>query len=328
MTVSTTRARHRAARRPSTPLTELAAAAIGPDGHRRTPYRCRRRIVGTRRLDARLARQRRTAGDGRRPARRRHRCADRLGARRARTPPRSSRAPVDAAWTFDVPAVTAETPAAARRRPSRPRPRPPSRSTARAAAATTTAPPPQPPTPPSRSRSPATRSSRSPPATSARRTSPVARTPGRLRLLGLRRPTSTRSSASRLPRTSSGIKAAGTVISRADAQPGDLIWSPGHISIYAGGNDADRLAPPGQDDPVPRHLAELAGLHPDRLTLSRSARRGPDDSDVVGASSRSPARCPVPTGRAYSGRAPRCCFASPGRQPAGPTPEVGRTPCS
>lgn len=37
-----------------------------------------------------------------------------------------------------------------------------------------------------------------------------------------------------LPRTSAEQKNAGTVVSRADAQPGDLIWSPGHISIYAG----------------------------------------------------------------------------------------------
>jgi peptidoglycan DL-endopeptidase CwlO len=37
-----------------------------------------------------------------------------------------------------------------------------------------------------------------------------------------------------LPRTSGAQRGAGTVVSRADAQPGDLIWSPGHISIYAG----------------------------------------------------------------------------------------------
>lgn len=37
-----------------------------------------------------------------------------------------------------------------------------------------------------------------------------------------------------LPRTSSAQRNAGTVVSRADAQPGDLIWSPGHISIYLG----------------------------------------------------------------------------------------------
>nr|WP_227748704.1 C40 family peptidase [Oerskovia douganii] len=37
-----------------------------------------------------------------------------------------------------------------------------------------------------------------------------------------------------LPRTSSGQGNVGTKVSRADAQPGDLIWTPGHISIYAG----------------------------------------------------------------------------------------------
>lgn len=37
-----------------------------------------------------------------------------------------------------------------------------------------------------------------------------------------------------LPRTSSAQRYAGTVVSYAEAQPGDLIWSPGHIAIYAG----------------------------------------------------------------------------------------------
>lgn len=37
-----------------------------------------------------------------------------------------------------------------------------------------------------------------------------------------------------LPRSSSAQRYAGTVVSRADAQPGDLIWSPGHVAIYAG----------------------------------------------------------------------------------------------
>ncbi|WNB85170.1 C40 family peptidase [Cellulomonas sp. ATA003] len=37
-----------------------------------------------------------------------------------------------------------------------------------------------------------------------------------------------------LPRTSGAQKGAGTVVSRANAQAGDLIWSPGHISIYLG----------------------------------------------------------------------------------------------
>ncbi|WP_242511554.1 C40 family peptidase [Pengzhenrongella frigida] len=39
-----------------------------------------------------------------------------------------------------------------------------------------------------------------------------------------------------LPRTSAGQREAGTVVSRADAQPGDLVWHPGHIGIYAGGD--------------------------------------------------------------------------------------------
>lgn len=41
-----------------------------------------------------------------------------------------------------------------------------------------------------------------------------------------------------LPHSSSSIRNASnvSVISRAEAQPGDLIWSPGHISIYIGGN--------------------------------------------------------------------------------------------
>ena len=49
-----------------------------------------------------------------------------------------------------------------------------------------------------------------------------------------------------LPHTDTGIKASGTIISRADAQPGDLIWSPGHISIYAGGNDQIDSPRPGK----------------------------------------------------------------------------------
>jgi len=37
-----------------------------------------------------------------------------------------------------------------------------------------------------------------------------------------------------LPRTSGAQKGAGTVVSRSEARAGDLIWSPGHISIYLG----------------------------------------------------------------------------------------------
>ncbi|WP_307724995.1 C40 family peptidase [Cellulomonas aerilata] len=37
-----------------------------------------------------------------------------------------------------------------------------------------------------------------------------------------------------LPRTSGAQRGAGTVVSRSEARAGDLIWSPGHISIYLG----------------------------------------------------------------------------------------------
>lgn len=39
-----------------------------------------------------------------------------------------------------------------------------------------------------------------------------------------------------LPRGAAGQAAAGTVIPRSQAQPGDLVYKPGHIGIYAGGN--------------------------------------------------------------------------------------------
>ncbi|MFV2144830.1 C40 family peptidase [Isoptericola sp. G70] len=49
-----------------------------------------------------------------------------------------------------------------------------------------------------------------------------------------------------LPRGSSDQRYAGTVVSRSAAQPGDLIWSPGHIAIYAGGNTQIDAPRPGK----------------------------------------------------------------------------------
>lgn len=49
-----------------------------------------------------------------------------------------------------------------------------------------------------------------------------------------------------LPRTSSQQRYAGTVISRDQAQPGDLIWSPGHIGIYVGDNQQIEAPSPGK----------------------------------------------------------------------------------
>lgn len=49
-----------------------------------------------------------------------------------------------------------------------------------------------------------------------------------------------------LPRTAGADRYAGTVVSAADAQPGDLIWTPGHVGIYAGdGMEIDAPRPGG-----------------------------------------------------------------------------------
>jgi cell wall-associated NlpC family hydrolase len=49
-----------------------------------------------------------------------------------------------------------------------------------------------------------------------------------------------------LPRTSSAQRYAGTVVSWSEAEPGDLIWSPGHIAIYAGGGMQIEAPVPGK----------------------------------------------------------------------------------
>ncbi|KQR12081.1 C40 family peptidase [Cellulomonas sp. Leaf334] len=240
MTVSTTRARHRAARRPSTPLTELASAASDQMGTvgRRTAV-----VVGTSGLVVSMlgsSASAATGGDaGALPAV--DTAALTASARAVLNTSPVVTAPVDAAWTFDAPVVTAEKPA--------PPPEPvratttTSRSTARAATTTTTA-------------TQAT-SAAVPQSVAGNAVLEIAaRYVGTPYVSGGSSPDGFDCSGFvsyvygqlgiSLPRTSSGIKAAGTVISRADAQPGDLIWSPGHISIYAGGNDQIDSPRPGK----------------------------------------------------------------------------------
>lgn len=50
-----------------------------------------------------------------------------------------------------------------------------------------------------------------------------------------------------LPRTDSAQKAAGTVIDESAAQPGDLVWKPGHIGIYAGNGTIIHAPRPGKN---------------------------------------------------------------------------------
>ncbi|SMY04686.1 Cell wall-associated hydrolase, NlpC family [Brevibacterium sp. 239c] len=48
-----------------------------------------------------------------------------------------------------------------------------------------------------------------------------------------------------LPRQSGAQKAAGKVVSQSEAKPGDLIWHPGHVGIYAGGGQMYDAGSPG-----------------------------------------------------------------------------------
>ena len=49
-----------------------------------------------------------------------------------------------------------------------------------------------------------------------------------------------------LSRSSADQRYDGVEVSRAEAQPGDLIWSPGHVGIYAGGNQQIDSPRPGK----------------------------------------------------------------------------------
>ncbi|WP_298461480.1 C40 family peptidase [uncultured Cellulomonas sp.] len=246
MSVSTTRARHRAARRPATPLTDLATAATGSIA-----------VVGRRTAvaaaSAGLVVSTIAAPAGAAPGT--DAAASSLPAVDTSSLTAAARAalaaaPVvtvaaDAQWTLDVPAVTVvkdpppPPPVVVEKKETR-------RSTAAASRSTT-------------------RQSVSDRSASAEESAPAQEAPAAsapasangsaiaeiaLRYVGVpyRSGGTTpegfdcsgftsyvfRQAGISLPRTSGAQKGAGTVVSRANAQAGDLIWSPGHISIYLG----------------------------------------------------------------------------------------------
>ncbi|GIG30431.1 C40 family peptidase [Cellulomonas marina] len=263
MSVSTTRARHRAARRPSTPLSELATVATGQMSTvgKRTAVVAASSALVVSTLAAPAVAAAPASGDA--PA---------LGAVDTDVLTASARAvlaaapvvtaPQEATWTFDAPALTAVAPPP----PPEPEPEPEpvverasstSRSAARAAAAATE----------SAAASTEAAAAEAAPVEAAAAAVPAAAagssvieiaaqyvgvpyvyggtTPAGFDCSGFIGYVYAQLGIS-LPRTSSGIRSVGTVVSAAEAQPGDLIWSPGHISIYAGGGQQIDAPRPGK----------------------------------------------------------------------------------
>lgn len=242
MTVSAVRARHRSARRPVTPLTDLATAATGSlalAGRRAGVVAASTGLMVSV-VAAAPATAATTSGDqAALPSV--DTAALTASAKTVLETAPVVTAPADAAWTFEAPAATAVVPE------PEPEPEPEpvvSRSAQRATAAAETA-------------APAEAASAVPQSVAGNAVLEVAaRYVGTPYVSGGTTPAGFDCSGFvsyvyaqlgiSLPRTSSAIKAAGTVISASEAQAGDLIWSPGHISIYAGGGQQIDAPRPGK----------------------------------------------------------------------------------
>ncbi|MCL3861542.1 C40 family peptidase [Actinotalea sp. K2] len=240
MTVSPERARHRAARRPLTPLDDFATAATGSlstVGRRSAVVAASSGLVLSMAFPASAA-----PTDG---------STNALPAVDVSALTASARAalatspvvsvPVDAAWTFEAPAITVVANPEPEPEPVVVRAPAASRSVERAAAPVAEAPAAAP--------APQSVAGNSVLEIAARYVGVPyvygGTTPDGFDCSGFTSYVFAQLGIS-LPRSSGDQRYAGTVVSRADALPGDLIWSPGHVAIYAGGDQQIDSPRPGK----------------------------------------------------------------------------------